>query len=68
MLAPSEIAPDSRMVALEPLLYLAQQRERRQRAGVAAGAGADQDQAVDALLGGLRACLTLMTSWSTTPP
>ena len=39
--------------ALEPLLDLAHQRERRQRAGVAAGAGADQDKAVDALFGGL---------------
>ena len=39
--------------ALEPLLDLAHQRERRQRAGMAAGAGAYQDQPVDALLRGL---------------
>ena len=39
--------------ALEPLLHLAQQRERRQRAGMSAGAGANQDEAVDALFGGL---------------
>ncbi len=50
---PSEIAPDSRIGALEPLLDLAQQRERRQRAGMAAGAGANQNEAVDAMFGGL---------------
>ena len=39
--------------ALEPLLDLAQQRERRQRAGMAAGAGANQNETVDAMFGGL---------------
>ncbi|MEY9154089.1 hypothetical protein ABIG04_002399 [Bradyrhizobium japonicum] len=36
--------------AVEPLLDFAHQRERRERAGMAAGAGAHQDQSVDALL------------------
>ena len=53
MLEPLEIAPDSSDGAVEPLLHLAHQRERRQRTGMAAGAGANQNQAIDALLGGL---------------
>ena len=39
--------------AVEPLLDLAYQRERRERSCMSSSAGADQDQAVDALLGGL---------------
>ena len=52
MLKPSLIAPDSRIAPSNHCLT-SHEREGRQRAGVAAGAGADQDQSVHTLLGRL---------------